>query len=225
MPMPALTANAPIQSRTPLAFGATKSARQRLARPSGLSFCWRRLCQVISSRRAARRRRSRCRRRSPAPPDRGRTRRSPRASSSRRCALSIAPAPRRTACAPPRRPPGRRESSDTARRAPRPGRTAPVDVVDELGERIAEQYLEPGLRPRRHVARPVGLDRAGARAPAHAAARALLVAVLGADALVVGAYLGHDKERRSRTAGSAPRARCARRPAHRPPGRNSWARS
>ena len=42
MPMPAVTANMPIQSRRPVAFGAMKSARQKSGRSTGLSTCWRR---------------------------------------------------------------------------------------------------------------------------------------------------------------------------------------
>ena len=46
--MPAVTANAPIQSCFPLAFGAMKSARQKSGRSTGLSTCWRRKCRVVA---------------------------------------------------------------------------------------------------------------------------------------------------------------------------------
>ncbi|MNV41232.1 hypothetical protein D3C71_1328620 [compost metagenome] len=46
MPIPAVTANAPIQSCLPLSAGAMKSVRQKSGRSTGLSTCWRRKCRT-----------------------------------------------------------------------------------------------------------------------------------------------------------------------------------
>src|SRR5690606_10405029 len=69
----------------------------------------------------------------------------------------------------------------------------PVDIVDQLRERVVTQDGDAGLARRgRRVALPVDLEAAlaGAR-QGEKRPRALLLAMLRADALVVLAHLGH----------------------------------
>ena len=46
-PRPAVTANAPMWSGSPVSVGATKSPSERFGTPSRCSPCWRRLWSVV----------------------------------------------------------------------------------------------------------------------------------------------------------------------------------
>ena len=138
---------APNQSRSPLAAGATQSARHRFA-PADFAICWRRKC----TRRAARR--DRRRHRGARVVDRlgAKKHRPPRRFEP---ASSTMVPDMRTASAwgtRLRRRFRRRECAGKCPRAPTLGRRRPIDALDEVGERHYSKARRQEGGPRRRVA-------------------------------------------------------------------------